>query len=74
MYKVETRKSTRVVSSKKVRDQINKILSVDSDEALGLWSVDFGEVMGRGVVSDHDIAKGDHVVEYTGEVISKGMV
>jgi len=47
---------------------------VNSDEALGLRSVDFGEVMGRGVVSDHDIAKGDHVIEYTGEVISKGMV
>ena len=74
MYKVDTRKSTRMVSSKKVKEQINKILSVDSDEALGLRSVDFGEVMGRGVVSDHDIAKGDHVVEYTGEVITKGMV
>ena len=41
MSKVETRKSTRVVSSKKVKEQINKILSVDSDEALGLRSVAF---------------------------------
>ena len=74
MYKVEPRKSTRMVSSKKVKEQINKILSVDSDEALGLRSVDFGEVMGRGVVADHSISKGDYVVEYIGEVLTKGMV
>ena len=73
MYNVETRKSTRVVGSQKVRDELNKILSVVSDEALGLRSVDFG-VMGRGVVSDHNIAKGDHVLEYTGEILTKGMV
>ena len=49
VQEVQSRKSSRVCGLKKLQNHIDYILSLDSDEALGLQSIDFGEVMGRGV-------------------------
>ena len=39
-FKMARRKSTRVCSSKLLSDRVSYILSMDSDEALGLQSFD----------------------------------
>ena len=67
------RRSTRVTATKKREDQLSKILSLTSDESLGLEEVYISEVNGRGVITTKDIQQGDLVLEYTGELISRGM-